>query len=159
MPVDTTKVPSRRQLHFDTIEDILRDVERLSQGKVQALGNWSGGQILRHLTIVMNGSIDGLPMRLAWPLRLLGRLVKRRVLTKDMAPGFQLKRRSAEVLVPPATSWEEGLAMFRQASHRLQTETRRAPSPFFGTMTREEWDQLHCRHSELHLSFLAPAAE
>jgi hypothetical protein len=159
MAVDTTKIENRRKLHFQTIEDILGDVERLNQGKVKALGNWSGGQILKHLSVVMNGSIDGVPTRLGWPIRLLGRLVKGWVLTKGMKPGFQLKGSMAEVLVPPATSWEDGLQMFRHAIHRLQTETKREPSPFLGTMTRAEWDQLHCRHAELHLSFLVPTVD
>ena len=159
MAVATAKVSNRRKLHFNLIEDILDDVERLNQSKFKTLGNWSGGQILKHLSIVMNGSIDGAPMRLSWPLRLLGRMLKRRVLTKGMSPGFQLKGKAADALVPPATTWEEGLEMFRRAVHRLQTETKREPSPFLGPMTREEWDQLHCRHSELHLSFLVPADE
>lgn len=157
MAVDTTKVPNRRKLHFTTIEDILNDVEHLNQGQIKVLGNWSGGQILRHLSVVMNGSIDGVPLRFSWPLRLLGRAFKRRILTKGMTPGFQIKGKAADTLVPEATSWEEGLAMFRQAVHRLQTESKREPSPFFGPMTRAEWDQLHCRHAELHLSFLVPA--
>lgn len=157
MAVNTAKVSDRRKLHFTRIEDILDDVEQLNRGKVKALGNWSGGQILKHLAVVMNGSIDGAPMHLAWPLRLLGRLLKRRILTKGMSPGFRLKGKAADALVPPATTWEEGLALFRRAVRRLQTETKREPSPFLGPMTREEWDQLHCRHSELHLSFLVPA--
>jgi hypothetical protein len=157
MSIDTSKVENRRQLHFDTVSDILTDVERLNQGKVKALGNWSGGQILTHLAVVMNGSIDGTPFRFAWPLRLLGRLMKGRILSKGMTPGFQLKGRAAEGLVPPPTSWEESLDTFRQAVQRLQTEPKREPSPFLGPMTREEWDQLHCRHAELHLSFLVPA--
>jgi hypothetical protein len=105
----------------------------------------------------MNGSIDGMPMRFSWPLRLLGRLLKKRVLTKGMSPGFQLKGRAAEVLDPPATSWEDGLHLFREAVRRQQSETKREPSPFLGAMTREDWDRLHCRHAELHLSFLTPA--
>jgi hypothetical protein len=36
----------------------------------------------------------------------------------------------------------------------LKTEPQRHPSPFFGTLTNEEWDALHCRHAELHLSFI-----
>jgi hypothetical protein len=154
MTIQTTKVLNRRPLHFQTIDDIHRDVEHLNQGKVKALGNWSGGQVLRHLATVMNDSIDGFPMRFSWPLRLLGRVLKGRILAKGMTPGYQLKGSAAAELVPPATSWEEGLQLFRQAIHRLQTETKREPSPFFGAMTREEWDQLHCRHAELHLSFL-----
>jgi Protein of unknown function (DUF1569) len=158
MAVDTRKVANRRQLHFDTPADILADVERLNQGPVKALGNWSGGQILKHLALVMNGSIDGIPTRPPWAMRLLGRLLKKRALRKGMPPGYQHKGEAARAIVPPPTSWEEGLTLFRQAIHRLQTETKREPSPFLGPMTREEWDQLHCRHAELHLSFLLPAA-
>jgi Protein of unknown function (DUF1569) len=111
---------------------------------------------LKHLATVMNGSIDGTPMRLPWYFRLLGRMMKGRVLRKGMPPGFQLRGQAAETLVPPPTSWEEGLQLFRQAVQRLRTETKREPSPFLGPMTREDWDQLHCRHAELHLSFLTP---
>jgi hypothetical protein len=156
MSVDTSKVPNRRPLHFQTIDDILRDVEHLNGGKVKEIGNWSGGQILRHLATVMNGSIDGMSMRLPWYFRILGKMMKGRILNKGMTPGFQLKGAAAAELIPPATSWEEGLQKFRQALGRLHTETKREPSPFLGSMTREEWDQLHCRHAELHLSFLAP---
>jgi len=156
MTVNTSKVANRRPLHFQTIDDILRDVEDLNRGKVKGLGNWSSGQILRHLATVMNGSIDGMSMRLPWFIRLLGKMVKGRILRKGMTPGFQLKGPAAAELVPPETSWEEGLQRFRQAIHRLQTEAKREPSPFLGAMTREEWDQLHCRHAELHLSFLVP---
>jgi hypothetical protein len=159
MTVDTRKVPNRRQLHFQTIDDILSDVERLNQGKIKALGNWSGGQILKHLAVVMNGSIDGVPMRFSWPLRLLGRLLRGRVLSKGMAPGYQLKGRAAETFGPPATTWEEGLQLFREAVRRQKAETKREPSPFFGAMSNEEWDQLHCRHAELHLSYLTPTDE
>jgi hypothetical protein len=159
MAINTTKVENRRQLHFHTVGDILADVERLNQGKIKALGNWSSGQVLRHLTLVMNGSIDGFPFRLSWPLRLMGRLFRNRVLTKGMTPGYQLNGPAAEAFLPPATTWEEGLQAYRQAIHRQQTETKREPSPFFGAMTREQWEQLHCRHAELHLSFLVPETQ
>ena len=159
MSIDTSKVPNRRQLQFQTIDDILREVERLNQGKIQTLGNWSGGQILRHLAVVMNGSIDGMPVRLPFYLRLLGRMLKGRVLRKGMTSGFRLKGPMADTILPPPTSWEEGLQTFRQAVHRQQTEAKREPSPFLGSMTREDWNQLHCRHAELHLSFLVPASD
>jgi hypothetical protein len=115
MPINTSKVPNRRQLHFNCIADILADVDRLNQSKVKPLGNWSGGQILTHLAVAMNGSIDGAPFRCSWPIRVIGRLMKRRVLTKGMTPGFQLKGQMANTLVPPPASWDEGLDTFRQA--------------------------------------------
>jgi hypothetical protein len=157
MSVNTGKVANRRVLRFNTIGDIMTEVERLNQGKFKTLGNWSGGQILKHLTIVMNGSIDGAPVGFAWPLRVLGRLMKNRVLTKGMTPGFQLKGAAARALVPEPLTWEEGLEVFRRAVQRQETEEKREPSPFLGPLTRAEWNQLHCRHAELHLSFLVPA--
>jgi hypothetical protein len=159
MTVNTSKVANRRALRFDTIGDIMADVERLNQGKMKTLGNWSGGQILKHLSIVMNGSIDGAPVGFAWPLRLLGRVMKKRVLTKGMTPGFQLKGAAASALVPGPLSWEEGLEIFRRACKRQETEEKREPSPFLGPLSRAEWNQLHCRHAELHLSFLEPAKD
>ena len=156
MAIDTSKVANRRNLRFDTIEEILADVEGLNRGKFKTVGNWSGGQILRHLTIVMNGSIDGSPMRLGWPLRVIGRLVKKRTLAKGMKPGLKLPAVAAKALVPPPISWEEALADFRRAIHRQQTEPDRKPHGFFGPMSRDEWNRLHCVHSALHLSFLVP---
>jgi hypothetical protein len=157
MAVQTSKVQNRRRLHFDTIEDILHEVEKLNAGEIKTLGNWSGGQILKHLATLMDHSIDGSPMRLGWPMRMLGRMLKRRILSKGMTPGVQLKGQAADAMVPPPTTWEEGMAIIRKAARRIQAETKREPSPFFGSMTRDEWDRLHCRHAELHLSFLVPA--
>ena len=46
MTVDTAKVEGRRTLHFTSLDEILAEVERLNQGKVRAIGNWSPGQVL-----------------------------------------------------------------------------------------------------------------
>jgi hypothetical protein len=155
--IDTSNVTGRRQLQFNCIDDMLADVERLAQSKeVRALGNWSGGQVLRHLTIIMNGSIDGVPPMMPGAVRFMIRLLaKRRILSRPMAPGFKLPARAA-MLIPPETTWEEGLNEFRRAAGRLKSESARKQHPAFGPLTREEWDRLHCRHAELHLSFLVP---
>ena len=60
MPVNTAKVQGRRQLDYGSFEELLADADRLSSGELKTLGNWSAGQIFRHLALVMNGSIDGL---------------------------------------------------------------------------------------------------
>lgn len=155
--IDTAKVAGRRQLQFHSIDDILADVERLASAKaVRPLGNWSSGQVLRHLTIVMNGSIDGAPKMMPKLVQQMIRLLaKRRFLDKPMAPGFKLPPKAA-MLIPPQTSWEEGLDAFRRTVRRLKTESVRMPHPAIGSLTHEEWDRLHCRHAELHLSFLVP---
>jgi hypothetical protein len=158
--IDTAKVTERRQLHFNNIEDILADVNHLADSReIRALGNWTPGQVFQHVATVMNKSIDGFDRHLPWPLRFGLRLfMKNRVLYKPMAPGFKLPKRTAEEIVSPPIPTEEGVAHIRQAIHRLQSETKRSPSAFLGPLTREEWEQLHCRHSELHLSFLITVA-
>jgi hypothetical protein len=156
--VDTTRVTERRQLHFDSPDDILAEAERIARAReVRVLGNWPPGTIFRHLATVMNKSIDGFGVRFPAVLRFFLRLLaKRRVLTKPMSPGFRLSTKAATELVPPATGMQEGLDDLRRAVARLKADTGRAPSPFLGRMTAAEWDQLHCRHAELHLSFLVP---
>src|SRR5262245_57975259 len=157
MPVATKSVSGRRTLHFDTLDDALADVNRLNEGPVKALGNWSPGENLTHLALTMNRSVDGFRFKLSWPIRLLCKVMKRRFLSGRMPAGFQLSKQGAADLDPSPTEWTEGVRQFRAAVERLKTEPQRAASPAFGVMTPEEWNQLHCRHAELHLSFLVPA--
>jgi hypothetical protein len=156
--VDTTKVLDRRTLHFSSLEDISADIEMLASAReIRALGNWTPGQIFQHLAGVMNHCIDGFKTRLPWPMRMvLGLFFKRRFLSKPMPPGFKLNAKAAAELIPGPLPLEPGLASIRQALQRLKTETKRVPSPFLGPLTLDEWTQLHCRHCELHLSFLVP---
>jgi hypothetical protein len=158
--INTTKVEGRRTLHFEGLDDIAADVDRLAEaGEPRALGNWSSGQVMQHLATAMSYSIDGWPRFVPGFVRVLLRLFwKKRFLTKPMSPGFRLPE-SATGLVPAPITWDEGLRSIRAALARLRTEPQRQPSSAVGPLTREEWDQLHCRHSELHLGFLLPAAK
>jgi hypothetical protein len=158
MPVDTTKAEGRRTVHFNTLDDILADVERLAQGKVRALGNWSPGQLLKHLTGPMLWCLDGAPLKAPWHFRAMSWFFKKRFLRMPMPAGFKLPDAFAKHLIPGDTSWEDGLQAFRAAMSRMKAEPQRHPSPFLGELTREQWEQLHCRHCELHLSFLLPDA-
>jgi hypothetical protein len=156
--IDTGKVGERRKLHFAQLEEIRAEVEQLAQARaLRPLGNWSAGQIFKHLANTMNKCIDGFEHPLPRPLRFVVRLLfKRKFLTQPMKAGFQLPRKAATELIPSATTLEEGLRSLRQALDRLQVETQRALNPVLGPLTRDEWDQVHCRHAELHLSFLVP---
>jgi Protein of unknown function (DUF1569) len=155
--VDTSKVEGRRELSFNSIDEVGADVERLARAReVRVLGNWSSGQVLQHLTIVRNNSIDGAPPMVPWIVTQMLRIfVKKRVLAEPMSAGFQLPK-GAKSLIPEPIAWDIAVQNFRKALNRLQTETERKPHPAFGPLTHEEWNRLHCRHSALHLSFLIP---
>jgi hypothetical protein len=155
MPVDTKKVRGRRTLEYASLQDLLADAERLSKGKVKALGNWSPGQVFAHLATTMNNSIDGSPFVVPWYFRIMARAMKNMMLRRPMTPGFQLPASAAQ-LIPGPTSTEDGLSALRRAIARQEKESHRAPNPALGTLTRAEWDKLHLLHANLHMSFLVP---
>lgn len=159
--IKTTKVTGRRTLHFDSLSDIVNDVERLANAKeIKTLGNWTPGQVFKHLAIVMHGAIDGIDIQLPLHMRLIMPILvltmKSRFLNKPMPPGFTLNAAAAKVLMPSATSLEDGLAAIRTGLQRLINDQKRVPHPFIGKLSIEDWNKLQCRHSELHLSFLIP---
>jgi hypothetical protein len=154
--INTKRVVNRRKLQFASVNEILADAERMAAANARPLGNWSPGQIYKHLAIVMDGSIDGDFVQASWLVRKVARLFKNRMLNHGMKAGFKLPRASETAIVPPLTiSNEEGLLALRTAVERQLRTPPTKPSPFFGPMTTAEWTQLHCRHAELHLSFLA----
>lgn len=157
MAVATKTVTGRRELHFESIQDILADAEQLASNEVECLGNWSCGQIFDHLAKTFKATVDGVSFRAPWYIRLCAPLMKKKFLTKSMPAGFQFPERMRPDFEPAdPVSTEDGLNHLREAIHRYQSAPNRAPHVVFGNMTNEEWDQLHCRHSELHLSFAVP---
>ncbi len=156
MPVNTAKIDGRRKLEYTSLEEVLADADRLSSSPVKALGNWSAGQIFRHLAIAFNGSIDGFTMTFPWYFRLMAKIFRKKILAGPMPAGFNLPPEGAKALKPPPTSTEEGLADLHAAVARLDREPHRAKHPVFGDLSKEEWNKVHLKHASLHLSFLVP---
>lgn len=159
MPVDTGKVTGRRTLRFDRVEQIVDEVKRLASGPYRQLGNWSLGQICDHLANTVTGSIDGMDFKAPWLIRVMARCMKRRWLSNPMPAGFKLPEKAAKQLISQnAISDAQGVEKLCSALERFHREPQRSSSPVFGPMSDEDWRKLHCRHSELHLSFLQPGA-
>jgi hypothetical protein len=157
-PVATGKVKGRRVLRFESVDEILREAERLAAApRTRQLGNWTPGQVFEHLARAMDMSIDGARTRPPWFVRLVGPLMKRMVL-KKMSAGFTLPPQAeAELVAGASITTQQGLASLRRAVHRQKTISTRVPSVVFGKFTNEQWEQLHCRHAEMHLSFIEAA--
>jgi hypothetical protein len=156
MAVDTTKVEGRRKLDYASFEELLADADRAKAGPVKTLGNWSAGQIFRHVALVMNCSMDGFPMTFPWYMRLMAKMFRTRILAGAMPSGFKLPV-DGQPLVPPPTSTEEGLAELHAAVARLTREPHRVDHPAFGPMSAEQWNQLHLKHASMHMSFFVPS--
>ena len=156
--IDTRHVAGRRSLRFDTLDAVLADAESMASRPHRTLGNWTLGQICWHLARWMHACIDGfgfgVPLLLRPFLRPTRRWIKHNLLTRGMSVGIRLKGGAADQYIPPPIPDEEGVESLRRAIARLKADARRHPSPLLGPMTCQEWDQWHCRHAELHLSFV-----
>lgn len=157
MSVNTRSVTGRRTLAYQSYAELLADAEHAAEGPTRLLGNWSAGQIFRHLARAYNGSIDGLPGTFPFWMRVMAGFFKSRLINGAMPAGLKPPRDLAEAVIPPATSTEDGLAELREAIARLEKEPNRARHPVFGQLSREEWDRLNLNHAALHMSFLVPA--
>lgn len=152
----STQVTNRRTLTYATLQEIIDDATRLTAADAPTTGNWSNGQIFDHLARLMDYSLDGFSFQLPWLFRVLGKhYFKSRILKNGMLPGINLKGDSSKALLPDTVDEQAGLEHLRHAIQRLISEPQRFPSPFFGELSREEWDLLHRRHAELHMSFIA----
>jgi hypothetical protein len=158
----TTASVERRQLHFDSIEDLESEIARIERafrsGQLVAIGNWSAGQILSHLGAWIEFGYEGYPPELrpiALPLRLLLKLVKRRVFANPMSPGVRLPGTTEGTLATEPASFDQGMARLRRNLQRLRHgESPRHASPYFGRLSRRDAVLMALRHAELHLSYL-----
>ena len=155
MAVNTKQVAGRRTLHFSSYQEILDDVRSLAKGPTRQLGNWSLGQICKHLAKAMDMAVDGPPFRPGWFLRTFGPLFKKRFLSRPMTPGFRLPANAASLL-PDEGDTNESVAILEKAVQRLQQTAERKRHPIFGRMTHEEWDRMEFLHCAMHLSFIVP---
>ena len=149
-PVNTKAVDGRRTVRYESLNDLLEDAERLANCEARTLGNWTQGQIYKHLAQALDVSIDGADLMPA-PMRfVLNLLFKKKFLSKAIPAGFK----APEKFVPDETSVDEGLAALRTAVARQNEVSDRAPHPGFGKISRAEWDLFHLRHAEMHMSFI-----
>lgn len=154
MTVNTRSVRERRDLRFESLREILIDAEMLVQAKnVRMLGNKPLDGLLNHLTMAIEGSIDGIPFKAPWYMRLIGPLFKKRFTTKKMPAGFNLPRSVDDVYFPSSATALEAFERLRSAIERTHTQRMTSTHPILGSLTHEEWTKLHLRHAELHLSF------
>lgn len=150
--------PARRRLHFDNFDQVVAEIERLHAAPYRTSGNWTLPVAVGHLGQAMIGSVDGKPFQVPLWIKIIGRLYFRRKLVKGPFPsGFKLPRSAEAKLVPRADlTYEEGMARLRAGIERLGETTQRCPHPVAGTLSVEQWNQLHLRHAELHLGFFVP---
>src|SRR5690242_4251000 len=99
MTIKTGSVKGRRTLRFESLDDLIREVEFVVSRPAKTLGNWSVAQIVDHMGKAIDASYNGPQLRAPWHVRLiLAPLVLPGVLSKSMPAGFSLPARMARFL-------------------------------------------------------------
>lgn len=160
--IDTTKA-DRRELHFESLDDLLAEVDRIvaaeRAGTLCTAGNWTAGQVLGHVAAWIEYGYAGYPEEMCppWFIRVIVRLMLRFFMKKPMRPGYRIPKVAEGTFGTKVMSVEEGAMRLRSAVAKLQRcDPPQFHSPALGPLTNEQRIALNLRHAELHLSFLWP---
>ena len=159
MAVDTKQVEGRRELQFQSLDDVLADLDQLTSGQVKTLGNWSLAQICLHLAAGLNSALDGSSFKPPLIFRLIGPFMKKKFLTGKMPTGFKIPKAAEGQFLPSNdVETEAAVGKLRSAIERLKaaSDADLVKHPMFGKMTKHDTEQFHLRHAEMHLSFAIP---
>ncbi|MBB3209582.1 hypothetical protein FHS27_005422 [Rhodopirellula rubra] len=147
-----------RILQFDDLDGAVAETRELLRSGYTRQGNWSLGQICRHLILVQDPSVDGYPKWMslfAFMRPVMRRLLLPKVLSDDSPRGI----RTASMFVPPAEVDDAAeVERFVASVERFHAHAGDyAPHPAFGQQSREMIERIHTCHAAHHLRFLQPA--
>jgi len=116
--------------------------------------------VISHVAVTIQNSVEGFRVSVPLPMRVLGRLIRGRMLKKGMPTGIKIPKSFQKDFVPPADlSFDDAMNQLSTYIAAANQKGMHMASPLFGKLTHDQWVQLHCRHAELHFSFLSPAVE
>jgi hypothetical protein len=154
--------PTRRELVFHNLDEVVADVENLRAKGYSRSGNWDLAQVAGHIAAWLRFATDGYPRMgcfmgpMMWLMKhTMGRKMLRSILRQNkMAAGTPTVSTTV-----PAPQGDEATAVstLKEAVNRFrQHEGEYHASTFFGGWTREECLKLNLVHAAHHLSFLIP---
>jgi hypothetical protein len=162
--MSTAAKPARRELRFDTLDEVVRDAENLLAKGYDKTGNWDLAQVCGHLAEWVRYPLDGFPKAplLARPVFWLVRHTVGKRMGRAMLAGGKMKTGipTAPQSVPaPGGDDAAGVGRLRESIARWKAHAGPLhASPLFGGLTREQWEKGHLIHCAHHLSFLVPRA-
>jgi hypothetical protein len=155
------KAAARRELHFETLDDILADAEQVTAGPHHATGNWTAAQNLWHVAFTIGMLGRGLDQSFPLPMKVLGRVLRTfKMHVKPIKPGLNPPSKVAAVFHPPEeTTLDAALQKLRDEIAYANENGMPHPSPLFGKLPPDQAVAMQCRHAELHLGFIHPTPE
>jgi hypothetical protein len=141
-------------LRFNSLDEIMPDVERLLGG-YSTVGNWSLGQMCRHLATILRVSVDMPASTPRDPSRPVDEERKREMLESGALPEG-LKTAPPFEPLAGLNDREEAEALRAAIAHYKASSDPVIAHPLFGEISRADWDRFHCHHCAHHLSFAIP---
>jgi Protein of unknown function (DUF1569) len=158
--VDTGKVTARRKLTFDSIDQVLAEVDRLVEaertGRLSQVGNWSLAQALGHLSTWAEYAYAGYPLKTPFFIKWILRSRKQKFIHGPMRAGVKIPGVPGGTLATDPIRLEEGLGRMHRVMARLKSQAPTLVHPIFGPLSHDEWIAINLRHVELHLGFQVP---
>ncbi|MEM9416699.1 MAG: DUF1569 domain-containing protein [Planctomycetota bacterium] len=154
----------RRNLEFNTLDDILADAKALPAEGLTTTGKWTPAENVEHVSKVIGFATHGFPegkapafqkMLFTTLLKLFGR----KLLKVKIKPGVKFPAGMTFLEPEKGIAWDEAVRRLEQNIADAKTHKMTHPSPIAGELGHEKWTLLHCRHAELHFSFIHPPAE
>ena len=150
----------RRNLNFDSINDVIDDVNRIAAadagGDISVTGSWSVGEILTHLSAWIEYAYDGYPIDAPpWIIKQVLKFHLRSILKHGMKPGIDIPGVEGGTVGQEKVDCDVACRRYLVALNRLaSSEGAKYPSPAFGRLDKNKLVKLNLRHAELHLSFI-----
>ena len=154
--------PKKRELKFESFDDMFAEIDSLLQNGYHANGNWNLSQALTHISAWARYPIDGFPtppliMRpMFWIMKVtVGSSMKRNILANGFSGGMPTATES----VPTASQHSDDAATqtLRDTIDRVQNyQGEFLPSPLFGRSDKDTLNAITLLHAAHHLGYLEP---
>jgi hypothetical protein len=151
--------PARPDLRFQSLADLMADVNRLRSGPYDKAGQWDLGTMLDHLAKSLGAPFVEGRKNLPWPLGPVARFVIHRFARRTTYPSIELP--VPKMIKPtPGADAEAAYAALVTAVEKLRAvpgPTIRCPP--FGTLPLDDFMRIQLLHAAHHLSFLKPKSD
>lgn len=154
-------MPKLRRLELRTLDEVIDEITRLSQGSYSQGGNWNLTQVCEHLSDTIRVELDGTIKPLPWILRAtVGNLVLW-LFASRIVHGISGIPTLATLVPKPREADDPD-----RIAHCLEThaEARDCPElvhtyPLATSVTADRWREMMTVHAQHHLEFLKPSAK
>lgn len=135
------------------LRTMLARIDGLQRGAPRRWGKMSAAQMLAHCQRPLRVAIGDLPLKRSLLGLLFGRVAKRQLLAAK--PWRQGMPTAPEFVVTDDADFDREkaalLALVRRFGEAGPAGLTRAPHPFFGPLTVDEWQTLQWKHLDHHL--------